>query len=231
MFDLSRPCFTASSFLVNKQILNRLGRVVLAIAAIVWTGVCAPMSATAQTSQFGHFVYKAGTPYGGSSEQFIYGYSINGASGALTSIPSTPISAGDSVVVMAAHPSGNFVYALTAGAGSHVAAFSVDAVTGGLTPVSGSPYAAGPSSGYPDGAPAYPLLQMDPSGKFLFVANGTSGQIEEFSVNATTGALTLLSQTPLRYASGLRRDRLADTSTRMATTQLWSTRSIQPAGR
>jgi len=267
MFDLSRPCFTFSAYLVNKnkQILNRFRRIIPAITAVAAKGVRAPMawaapaghcydagggggrkcgddgdradgsdsggdggrwrhdgdngkgryrtigstmrtlmmvlassvafvavSAIAQTSQF---VYKAGTPYGGSSEELIYGYSINGASGALTAIPNAPFSAGDSVQVMAAHPSGNFVYAATTGSsGSHVAAFSVDAVTGGLTPVSGSPYATGPSSGYPDGQPAYPLLAMDPSGKFLFVANRVSGQIQQFSVDAASGALTPLSQ-------------------------------------
>ena len=194
MYALSRPRFTLSaSLLSNKRILTRFGRLISAIAVLC---VCAAVSAVAQTSQFGHFVYKAGTPYGGSSEQYIYGSSINGATGALTAIPSAPFSAGDSVQALAAHPSGNFVYAATTGSsGSHVVAFSVDAATGGLTPVAGSPYATGPSDGYPDGQPAYPLLAVDPSGNFLFVANRVSGQIQPFSVNATSGALTPLLQT------------------------------------
>src|ERR1035441_5293792 len=45
---LSGPCFTVSSFLVSKQIHNRLGRVVPAIAAVAVLGVCAPMAWAAQ---------------------------------------------------------------------------------------------------------------------------------------------------------------------------------------
>jgi hypothetical protein len=48
MFELSRPCFTAPSFLVNKQILNRLGRVVRATAAVAVLGMCASMAWAAQ---------------------------------------------------------------------------------------------------------------------------------------------------------------------------------------
>jgi 6-phosphogluconolactonase (cycloisomerase 2 family) len=196
MFDLSRPCFTASSFLVNKQILNRLGKVVPAIAAIAVLGVCAasaaflPVSAIAQTNQFGHFVYTAGGPP--PSDELIYGYLINGASGVLTPLPNAPFSAGGGVMVVVAHPSGNFVYAATVG--SSVAAFDVDPTTGGLTPISGSPYATGPSQGHAAGYPAFPLLTIDPSGKFLFVSNTVNGQMQEFSVDATSGALTFLSQ-------------------------------------
>ncbi len=200
MYALSRPRFALSVFLLSdKRILTRFGRLISAIAVLC---VCAPMSAKAQTSQFGHFVYTAGA-FTNSSENLIYGYSINGASGALTAIPNTPFSAGDNVQVMVAAPSGNFLYAATTGSsGSHVAAFSIDAVTGGLTPVSGSPFAAGTSGGYPIGS-AFPLLTMDPSGKFLYVANETSGQIQEFSVNATSGTLTLSSQTSIPYVDVL----------------------------
>lgn len=48
MSDLSRPCFTASSFLINKQVLNRLGRVVRAAAAFAVLGICAPTAWAAQ---------------------------------------------------------------------------------------------------------------------------------------------------------------------------------------
>jgi 6-phosphogluconolactonase (cycloisomerase 2 family) len=159
------------------------------------------------STTFGHFVYTAGTPDGPSSTNLINGYSISGATGDLTAIPNTPFSAGDSVIVMAVHPSGNFVYAATTGSsGSHVAAFTVDSATGELTPVSGSPFAAGPSIvGYNGGVAPDQILALDPSGKFLYVGNGYAGygsyQVHGFAVDAATGALTPISQAPVQGAA------------------------------
>ena len=142
----------------------------------------------AQTNQFGHFVYTAGTS-SDTPSTVINGYSINGATGVLTPLLNSPFAAGDAVEIMAVHPSGNFLYALTtAGSGSYIAAFIVDAVTGGLTPVPGSPFAAGPSDGSQPIFPARSLLALDPSGKFLYAGN--DNHIREYLVNAATGALT-----------------------------------------
>jgi hypothetical protein len=63
MFVLSRPCFTFSAFLVHKQILNRLGRVVPTIAVVAVLGMCAPMAwAAPQATNTVLAVTAGGTP-------------------------------------------------------------------------------------------------------------------------------------------------------------------------
>ncbi|MGZ5556423.1 MAG: beta-propeller fold lactonase family protein, partial [Candidatus Aminicenantales bacterium] len=59
--------------------------------------------------------------------------------------------------------------------------------TGALTAVSGSPYAVktGPSS-----------VAVDPSGKYVYVANYWSTNISAFSIKSTTGALTEITGSP-----------------------------------
>jgi 6-phosphogluconolactonase len=59
--------------------------------------------------------------------------------------------------------------------------------------VSGSPFAAksGPSS-----------VATDPSGKFLYVANKTSGDISAYNINSGTGALTPVTGSPFTAGTG-----------------------------
>src|SRR6202162_3751687 len=61
--------------------------------------------------------------------------------------------------------------------------FSVNASTGAITEVPGSPFNAG----------LIPVqLAVDPTGRFVYVANQLSEDITAFSVDASTGALTEL---------------------------------------
>ena len=160
--------------------------------------------AVPHSTTFGHFVYTAGGANGPPASALINGYAISGGTGALAAIPNTPFAAGDTVGAMAVHPSGNFVYATTTGYDLttqedifDVAAFAVNATTGGLTPVSGSPFAAGESAGVYAGNAPPEILAMHPSGKFLYVGNDDTNEVEGFAVNATTGALTPIAQAPL----------------------------------
>jgi 6-phosphogluconolactonase (cycloisomerase 2 family) len=59
--------------------------------------------------------------------------------------------------------------------------------------VSGSPFAAksGPSP-----------VATDPSGKFLNVANKTSGDISAYNINSGTGALTPVTGSPFTAGTG-----------------------------
>ena len=78
----------------------------------------------------------------------------------------------------------HFVYtANAAGNPSTVSALTSDPSSGVLTPVSGSPYNAGMGS---------MALAKDPARPHIYVANGFSGDISGFSMNATNGALTPL---------------------------------------
>src|SRR5262249_48859127 len=76
-----------------------------------------------------------------------------------------------------------------------ISAYTVDAITGAMTPVPGSPFSSegtSPTSAVPD-----------PSGWFVFVTNScadstcANGSVSTFTVDATTGALSLVSGSPV----------------------------------
>src|ERR1700680_659292 len=66
-------------------------------------------------------------------------------------------------------------------------AFSVNSMTGALSEVPGSPFAVGSS-------PC--CIAVDPTGRFVYVANSTSNDIAGFSVSPSTGVLTPLPGSP-----------------------------------
>lgn len=70
--------------------------------------------------------------------------------------------------------------------------FSVNSSTGGITEVPTSPFNAGLT---PQG------LALDPTGRFLYVANQQSQDVTGFSVDASTGALTELPGSPFRIGN------------------------------
>jgi 6-phosphogluconolactonase (cycloisomerase 2 family) len=85
-------------------------------------------------------------------------------------------------VALAATPNGDFLYVANFGSNvvpGNVSGFRIGA-DGRLTAVTGSPFAAGtnPTS-----------LSVDPSGRFLYVAN-RGGGISIFTIAATTGVLS-----------------------------------------
>lgn len=102
------------------------------------------------------------------------------------------ITAGSSTQSVVATPSGAFVYAANFGSGD-VSAYSANAKTGTLTEVSGSPFGAGAFSF---------AITVDPSGKFVYVANANSASnnISGYTINSTTGVLTPMSGSP--FAAG-----------------------------
>lgn len=70
--------------------------------------------------------------------------------------------------------------------------FSVNTAMGALTEVPGSPFNAGliPQS-----------MALDPTGRFLYVANQESTDVTAFSINGSTGALTELPGSPVSIGS------------------------------
>jgi 6-phosphogluconolactonase len=90
-----------------------------------------------------------------------------------------------------------FIYVPNPGSGN-VSAYAVNANTGALTAVAGSPFPAGISPG---------IVTPDPSEKFLYSSNGGSmvggplgpPTITEYSINSSTGALTEIPGSPLRF--------------------------------
>jgi 6-phosphogluconolactonase len=135
-------------------------------------------------------------------------YTIDGTMGALALIAGSTLTAGtipDSVVV---DPSGKFVYLTNNCVGvipscdgnGTVSAYTIDKTTGALTQVPGSPFAAGANTF---------SVAVDPSSKFAYVANVCtnlspgcvgSGTVSAYTIDSTTGALTLVLGSP--FAAG-----------------------------
>ncbi|HEY3731903.1 MAG TPA: beta-propeller fold lactonase family protein [Steroidobacteraceae bacterium] len=82
-------------------------------------------------------------------------------------------------------PTGSFLFVANSGTGK-VAAFTISAVDGSLTAVAGSPFTASGTA-----SPNTPTaVAVDPSGQYLYVANGDAGTISVFKITAGTGVLT-----------------------------------------
>lgn len=121
-----------------------------------------------------------------SYESHIYGYSING-DGSLTSTTQAVISAGSGPQGLAVYPlggtNGGFLYTADSGE-SHVRGFKYDQ-TGTLTELGSSPF--NPFGAQPSG------IAIDPQGAYLYVTNYADGTVASFSIDPSSGALTLLS--------------------------------------
>ncbi len=78
----------------------------------------------------------------------VFGFIVNGVSGALTEIDNTAPLAAVPAVAVTVDPSGKFLYVPSGYPGDEVSVFVINPTTGVLTPVAGSPFAAGsnPSS-------------------------------------------------------------------------------------
>lgn len=84
-----------------------------------------------------------------------------------------------------------FTYGSTQQGTSGIFVYAINAGTGGLSLVSGSPFRTGASPS------AY---TVDPTGRFLYVANSKPGDIWAYTINETTGVLTEISGSP--FAAG-----------------------------
>lgn len=112
-------------------------------------------------------------------------YSI-GSDGSLTAVSGSPFpeTSGNEPEGVAIDPTGKFAYVVDFFDGNGtVSAFSLSAA-GALTEISGSPFQTGT-------APF--IIAMTPDGKFIYTNEESQNQIDGFSVNSTTGALTALS--------------------------------------
>ncbi len=87
---------------------------------------------------------------------------------------------------LAIDPLGKFLYviaeSIAVGEQPYLYGYSIDPSTGSLTPVDGTPFEL--ASG------TYGSLSFNPSGDYLYLADGSSNGITGFSVNRASGALT-----------------------------------------
>jgi 6-phosphogluconolactonase len=140
-------------------------------------GLCAPWSVAVDPS--GKFVYVANE--GGLAPTNVSMFTINAATGALTSIG--PIPAGGRAIAVAVDPMGKFVYVATKsdppGSAGDVSMYTIDASTGALTSIGMTAAGTDPVS-----------VAVDPGGKFAYVANSVSNNVSMYTINAMTGDLT-----------------------------------------
>ncbi|HET8668975.1 MAG TPA: beta-propeller fold lactonase family protein, partial [Terriglobales bacterium] len=123
---------------------------------------------------------------------------LDPATGTLTPAPGSPVGTGVGPISLAVDPSGKFVFVANQGS-NNVSVFSISGST--LTPVAGSPFFGGTNTGASPTA-----ITVDPSGKFVYVTNGAgtaaAGSISAFSLNSSTGALTLVPSSPFLGGNG-----------------------------
>ncbi|WP_109485424.1 beta-propeller fold lactonase family protein [Occallatibacter savannae] len=128
------------------------------------------------------FVYVA--DYSGNS---ILGYTVDPSSGVLSPVPSGPFKSGEHPAALAMID--NYVYSANrgrsdeaCGGGCDVSAYVIDSLNGGLVQLDGSPFPAGKG--------ALTVLGH-PSGKFLYVVNVISGDLQGYS-RSQDGRLQIL---------------------------------------
>jgi 6-phosphogluconolactonase (cycloisomerase 2 family) len=113
----------------------------------------------------------------------ISAFTIDSATGALTPVPGNP----QSIAVhgtISIDPKGRFLLAPEI---SGVAVYTINTTTGALAAVAGSPFSTGTDPG---------VVSVDPMDRFVYVVNGGSANVSEFTLEST-GALTPLAGSPV----------------------------------
>jgi 6-phosphogluconolactonase (cycloisomerase 2 family) len=125
----------------------------------------------------------------------VYAYAVNSSTGDLTPVMGSPFNTGIAQPAqgMAVDPAGKYLY-ITEPNVNQVAAFAIGA-NGALTAVAGSPFDTN------DTRPT--AATIDASGHYLYVSNQASlqGTISAFSIDGSTGALTLIAGSPFPTAA------------------------------
>lgn len=128
----------------------------------------------------------------------VSGFTIDHTSGVLTPIGTalapTPVcnpGVCSNPIGIAVNSGGQFLFVLNQGSASpavpaSISVFNIDQTRGLLSPISGSPFAFASLS-----APNPQFLAISPTQGFLYVSNGTAGNISAFAIGAS-GALTEL---------------------------------------
>jgi 6-phosphogluconolactonase len=170
------------------------------------------LALTSSTCLFSQAVYVVNA---GSNS--VSAYTINGSTGALTTVPGSPFATGRNPHAVAVDPSGKFVYVVNLGDvspgniaaytanPSNISAYTVSPSNGALTAVPGSPF---PVMAFP--APSTFFfnilnevgLAVDPSGKFVYVTyTNSNNSVMAYAINAGNGALTAVPGSPFPTGS------------------------------
>lgn len=139
----------------------------------------------------------------------VSGFNLDHVTGVLTpigtAVPPTPVCASVTVcsnpIGVAVNSGGQFLFVLNQGSASpavpaSISVFSIDQTRGLLTAVAGSPFAFASLV-----APNPQFMAVSPTQGFLYVSNGTAGNISAFAIG-TNGVLTELSGSPFSVGAG-----------------------------
>ena len=122
-------------------------------------------------------------------------FTVNPATGVLSSVAGSPFSDGSVLRESAIDPSGKLLYAISNNTTSNtISVFSINSSSGALAPVAGSPFQTAING------LAYSVA-VHPSGKFLYVSFPQSEEIAAWSINNSTGAITVVPGSP--FPSGV----------------------------
>jgi 6-phosphogluconolactonase len=116
-------------------------------------------------------------------------FAIDPNTGNLSEILGSPFTStsGNNPTSLAIDPTGKFLYAVTPGSSSSVWCFQITATNGQLVLAANSPFSV---------AAGGVFAIFDPSGSFFYIGNDTSKGIGGYTYNSTTGALTIIKNSP-----------------------------------
>jgi 6-phosphogluconolactonase (cycloisomerase 2 family) len=147
-----------------------------------------PMGIVGAIDPSGSFLYQA--DWSG-----LTAFTIDRQTGNVTEMSSSPYEASQKLDGVAVDQLGKYVYAY---GGGQVFAFSIQAGTGQLSPIAGSPFAAADSGQQFAGSSERMAVSQDD--RFLFV--GSASGIFVYSIDASTGALTMVQGSPFGAGAG-----------------------------
>jgi 6-phosphogluconolactonase (cycloisomerase 2 family) len=120
----------------------------------------------------------------------LYGFAIDGTTGALTHVPNSPYSTGTAgQPAIASDPAGHFVFVSDSATGL-IHAFTISATDGSLLSVPLSPFASGVFAGQ---------IATDGLGKFLYATEGVGSTLVAALAIDPSGALSPVSNSPFPF--------------------------------
>ncbi len=183
MFLVSASFLRSHKGIASSRSVVLRTRVAIALLAFALAPAIAPPAANAQSAP-PQFVYAASSGF-----PLVYGFQLNTTTGALTPIPGSPFDERLSPNALAVNPAGTLLFVANGGSNNSVSVFAINTTTGALAEVPNSPFATGLGVNPK-------VIATDPSGKFLYVGNAngvqfdSSGQVDAYAINPTTGELT-----------------------------------------
>jgi 6-phosphogluconolactonase len=147
------------------------------------------VSCSGATASVGKFAYTANNGDG-----TISGYTIDPGTGQLTAITGGPYPDGTAPAAVSLAPNGKFAFSAS-DSGTKIQAFTIDQTSGALALVGTYP------TGFVKGS-TYPDIAVDAQSAHLYLTSAGDNEVAGFAIDATTGALTTLPNSPYAAGSG-----------------------------